>query len=460
MLILATIVSDECSTVHSIWLATIQSLLSHKDQSSTLGSRSRSSDTDAGDREMSILRRFLQTIAVLSFVALLPFLRKLNDHDMSRAGTGASRLEGVLSSTPTRSPFSRGLPVSRSGENLTSPVGSFSAEFHYGMRKPPGSNYTQIMVVPRLKIDDISWIREELPDIDTAVYVANDPTADFHPPRNKGHEVMVYLTYIIDHYSDLPDTIIFMHAHRWTHHNIELLGYDSAEMIRRLSNDYVAREGYVNMRCRWYPGCPEWLHPKDARETLAKQEGVVLSQCWHELFPSKPLPEALGQGCCAQFALSKNRVLSIPLSRFIFYRDWMLRTPLSDYVSGRIWEYLWQYLFTGESIYCPSEHACHCQGFGVCFGGATEYEEFRELGRSKEAYEKELEEMRQREAVIGDGKGREYNASDATFSDQDRYSNLTRHIEVLEKEMQTRKLHAIKQGDNRSSQIWVQREDF
>lgn len=207
---------------------------------------------------------------------------------------------------------------------------------------------------------------------------------------------MIYLTYIIDHYYNLPDIIIFMHAHRWTHHNIELLGHDSAEMVRRLNSDYVAYEGYVNMRCQWYPGCPEWLHPRDTREILAKQEQVVLAKSLYELFPSEPLPEVLGQACCAQFALSKERVLSIPLSRFIFYRDWVLRTPLSDYVSGRIWEYLWQLLFTRNSVHCPSEETCHCQGFGICSGGNTGNKEYKERYYAKGSNDTELEDLRKR----------------------------------------------------------------
>ncbi|MCJ1272461.1 hypothetical protein MMC21_000247 [Puttea exsequens] len=257
-----------------------------------------------------------------------------------------------------------------------------------------GSTYSRVVVIPRLKHDNISWIAEEISDVDVVTYVADDDTASLHPPRNKGHEVMIYLSYIIANYHDLPDVVIFMHSHRWTHHNNALLGHDAVQMIRRLSNDHVAREGYFNMRCQWHPGCPEWLHPGNTKETLDKQEEMVLSRCWEELFPSEPLPRALGQPCCAQFALSKERIRSIPRSRFIFYRDWILRTPLSDYVSGRIWEYSWQYIFTGQSVVCPAEHICYCDGFGLCFEGAAEYEEFERLGRLRSTLEEELEDLR------------------------------------------------------------------
>ena len=289
------------------------------------------------------------------------------------------------------------------------------------------------MVIPRLESDNISWISDELPDVDTVVYIANDALASLHPPKNKGHEVMIYLSYIINHYDALPDIIIFMHAHRWTHHNNPFLSYDAAEMVRRLNGDYVTREGYVNMRCHWSPGCPEWLHSGNIRESIQKQEELLLSRSWKELFPSDPLPTALGQACCAQFALSKERILSVPLSRFIFYRDWIMRTPLSDYISGRIWEYSWQYLFTGQSILCPAEHICYCGGFGVCFGGASEYREFEELHQRKKNFELEMNELADQRAQRNDTMAM-------------RYAYLNNSIASLEQETTLKKEDALKRG--------------
>ena len=60
----------------------------------------------------------------------------------------------------------------------------------------------------------MEWLEKEIPDQPTAIYVVDDPYAPLHPPKNKGHEVMVYLTYIIDHYDELADVTMFMHAHQ------------------------------------------------------------------------------------------------------------------------------------------------------------------------------------------------------------------------------------------------------
>ena len=399
---------------------------------------------------MSVLKKLLHLSGVAAFMVLISFLRKLDTHEepRRRPGDGVHRDKSVDTLFWSHS----GNKISDSNRDGLSyaKANIHNDQFHTGNPNPSSSTYTRAMIVPRMKNENISWIANELPDLDTVIYVANDPSAPLHPPKNKGHEVMIYLTYIIDHYDNLPDISIFMHAHRWTHHNNHLLGHDAVQMIRRLNGDYVTREGYVNMRCEWYPGCPEWLHPNNAKESLAKQEEEVLSRSWKELFPTSPLPEALGQACCAQFALSRERILSISLSQFIFYRDWVIRTPLSNYVSGRIWEYTWQFLFTGKSTVCPAEHICYCDGFGVCFGGDKEYKDFERLRQRKEGHEREVREFRARRGSVRDG-GEGYgksNASSVKDYDAASLTRLQKQIEKLEEEISARKKDALERGNN------------
>ena len=333
--------------------------------------------------------------------------------------------------------------------NGVSPHGSISATaFSGSVPKHPGAEYTRVIVVPRMKNEDISWMYEALPDLNVNIYIANDPMSPFHPPKNKGHEVMVYLTYIIDHYEQLPDVIIFMHSHRFTHHNNEILGYDATQMLRRLSSEYVIRQGYVNMRCNWSPGCPEWLNPYATREHMGKQEEAVLAESWHELFPHDPLPKTLAQACCAQFALSRKRILSSAKSRYVFYRDWIMRTPLSDYVSGRIWEYSWQFLFTGQSVYCPVEHICYCDGYGVCFGDQAGYNDFEKLRQAKQEYEEEFKDSKNHATTSGDIPRNTINSTTQKTLEVERLSRLSDYIEALDKELKARIEGAIEHGND------------
>lgn len=322
-------------------------------------------------------RRIVSLVGVVLFVLLVLSFRHLKDGERWRnipqvVGMGESVSDTKPSSEAQAPAFNFSTHQDRPTKFPYGPRPHFAA----GVAKPPGSSYSKMLVVPRIKDEDTTWIERELLDWESAVYVADDPSAPLHPPKNKGHEVMIYLTFIIDNYENLPDIMAFMHAHQTAWHNDDILDYDAAEMLRRLNPNRVAREGYMNMRCFWSPGCPDWMHPGTLEEDSAKQEESMLARSWSEIFPNDPIPEVLAQPCCAQFAVSRERILATPKSRYVFYRDWLLRTELSDYISGRVWEYLWHVVFTGENVFCPKQNVCYCDGFGLCFGGEAEMDAF------------------------------------------------------------------------------------
>ncbi|EMC94853.1 hypothetical protein BAUCODRAFT_149938 [Baudoinia panamericana UAMH 10762] len=287
-----------------------------------------------------------------------------------------------------------------------------SSPYPVGQTKPPGSNYTRCLVVARLKSESTAWIDEQLDDmlasglLSKAVYTVDDRSAPLHPPRNKGHEVMVYLSYIIDFYDDLADVNIFMHAHRYTWHNNELLNNDASLMVRHLSPERVTRDGYMNLRCHWDPGCPSWLHPGATEKNPEKGEETLVADAWAELFPFDPIPAVLSQPCCAQFAVSKERVLALPKQRYVGLRDWVLRTELSDYMSGRVFEYTWQFLFTAAPLHCPSMSACYCDGYGYCFGSPQAFDYWFEMRYLRESYKQELHIWRERADLIEEARQR------------------------------------------------------
>ena len=120
--------------------------------------------------------------------------------------------------------------------------------FQRGVLKAVGEPYTKAIVIPKTIEEDVSWIEENFggdENIKKAIYVVDDPAAELHPPKNKGHEVMVYLSYIIDHYNNLSDVNIFMHSHQFAWHNDDLLDNDAVQMIGRLSAQRIQREGYM-----------------------------------------------------------------------------------------------------------------------------------------------------------------------------------------------------------------------
>lgn len=78
---------------------------------------------------------------------------------------------------------------------------------------------TKALVVASVEADDTSWIHTHLPDWQVNRYVVNSESTQFQVPKNKGREAMVYLTYMIESYNNLPDIVVFMHSQRYQWHN-------------------------------------------------------------------------------------------------------------------------------------------------------------------------------------------------------------------------------------------------
>ncbi|KAI0149139.1 hypothetical protein BJ166DRAFT_57333 [Pestalotiopsis sp. NC0098] len=232
------------------------------------------------------------------------------------------------------------------------------------------TNYTSNVevVVASLKSEDTSWLSTHLPDWKTNIYVVDDRKASLTVPKNQGHESMVYLTYIIDHYDHLPNNIIFMHASRFAWHNDDP-DYDAIPTLRNLQLPYLQENGYVNLRCVWVIGCPAEIRPVEDeanRDDAHPMTKDIYKQAFDELLPDLPMPEVVGVSCCSQFAVTRETIQSRPQSDYVRYRQWLLETSLDDGRSGRVLEFSWHIIFGKEPVYCPSASDCYCKVFGLC----------------------------------------------------------------------------------------------
>ncbi|KAF1979937.1 hypothetical protein BU23DRAFT_366676, partial [Bimuria novae-zelandiae CBS 107.79] len=237
------------------------------------------------------------------------------------------------------------------------------------------------LVVSSTSSEHTEWIASSFPNTTTAIYVvdSNDPRGSFKTPMNKGNEAMVYLTYIIDHYGNLPDVAIFIHAHLQSKHTDDFLGNSMVETLQRLRIPKVRSDGYFNLRCNWKPGgCPQYLNLHNPTQSTldGSAEAQTLKNAWSELFPDvNDMPEWVGQPYGGQFAASRDTIRRTPLQSWVLWREWLVNTNLTDYQSGRVWEYTWQYVLAGEAIFCPSMDQCYCEGYGVCFGSSKAFED-------------------------------------------------------------------------------------
>ena len=175
---------------------------------------------------------------------------------------------------------------------------------------------------------------------------------------------MAYLTYIIEHYDCLPSTIAFLHAHRsgflmaW---HVDAPLHDNVAAMRMLQLDFVQRNGYVNLRCNWNPGCKS-AHRFNRHVTErvwwdffegTSTPPLNASASWQQQLPGLKYmrkPSQIGAACCAQFAVSRNQVLQRPREDYVKFRQWVIDTELSDASSGRVMEFLWHIIFGKEGV--------------------------------------------------------------------------------------------------------------
>ena len=163
---------------------------------------------------------------------------------------------------------------------------------------------------------------------------------------------MIYLSYIIDHYDDLPWAVIFMHGHLESWHQED----NAVRLLGGLNRIALARQGYISLRCDWYPSCPAEIRPikHDAvvwgPEADTKVTEAAIAGNWRLMFPGEKLPETIASPCCAQFAVTRQAIIKRPKEDYERLRKWLVDSLLEDNHSGRVMEKLWAYLFTGEAV--------------------------------------------------------------------------------------------------------------
>ena len=198
------------------------------------------------------------------------------------------------------------------------------------------------LVAASIRAEDTSWVVEAFPEWAMTIYVTDDPKSPFAIPGNRGHEVMVYLSYIIDHFDDLTPVTIFHHAIRYQWHTDDP-AFDGLRQLRRLKLDYVKEAGYANLRCAWEPGCPR-AYPVYADEQKRILDMGPTNEHWPKLYQyiyNETVPEIAGQGCCAEFAVADWQIRATGKEKFILARRWLVETYLIDDLSGRLMEYMW-----------------------------------------------------------------------------------------------------------------------
>lgn len=294
------------------------------------------------------------------------------------------------------------LDVSRPGSNVEAHVQV--KELPEFISSKPIQNVTKSaepkihLVVAATTKEDYSWaMRLNISGLTTIPYIADNPNSTYHPPRNKGHEAIMYLQYIYDYYDTLPEISVFSHATETAWH-IEGLLHNMTFILQNLDFEEVKRRDYLNLRVNWASYCPNWLHIKDRTPNVHKPEQGYMETAFKELFPDVPVPDTWSAPCCSQFAVTRKAIRSVPRQRYADWIQWLMDTKIEDAISGRLWEHFWSFVFLGKAIDCPIEWKAYCQNYGICFESQASLNERRVL-------EKRVSHLRDTIMRHTDGKG-------------------------------------------------------
>ncbi|KAK6500295.1 hypothetical protein TWF481_010639 [Arthrobotrys musiformis] len=242
--------------------------------------------------------------------------------------------------------------------------------------KPTGEKekHEKTIIMGKTWKEDATWVKEKLPAWRPIIYAVDSRTdKDYlHVLVNKGKESMPYLTYLIDFYDDLSDVNVFIHAHedgypRAWHNEPSSADYSAVQMINLLRLDNVREKGYVNLRCNPNPGCPAELHPQGATFDKGSIE-IGWKKLWGHMYGNDEYPESVGVACCAQFAVTREKIHERPKDYYEKLMDWLLTTDEED--AGRVFEYFWHMVFGMPAAHCGKNyHSCICETYDCTVGG-------------------------------------------------------------------------------------------
>jgi hypothetical protein len=232
----------------------------------------------------------------------------------------------------------------------------FNFNSHSNPAKPHDAHphLSKALIIASTTASNLTWLPSPKNSPWTQhIYVVDDPSASLTVPVNKGNEAMVYLTFIIDHYHDLPDVMFFHHDHSQAWHQL----FSSSFELGHLNPQTVINQKYVSPRC--LPDCENIIQLSGdvvpLHDLKSASRDIQISTILHEFLRDEegkrlPVPEKIAAPCCAQFAVSREAVLKRKRETWEGLRRWLIETEVGSRASGRVLEYTWHLWFGMDAV--------------------------------------------------------------------------------------------------------------
>jgi hypothetical protein len=181
--------------------------------------------------------------------------------------------------------------------------------------------------------ENIDWVKNI--KIPYEIYTHNTGNSFNFVVGNKANEATLYLKYILDNYNNLPEYNLFIHAHKKSTHQ----DYDIDFLINNINWNLAE---YFNINKRSYYCIMDNNNWKD-------QFNWVLAN-WNIFEKHLDIPKFLHFYSCAQFMVKKSLIIQNDIGFYLDMYNYLQETSLPNDISGRIFEYMWHYIFTKNVV--------------------------------------------------------------------------------------------------------------
>lgn len=203
----------------------------------------------------------------------------------------------------------------------------------------------QLVIVSSHYKEDIQWLKAT--DVPVVVCSKIDESALCRETRNKGREATAYLKFIVQNYDNLPNNVAFIHGHNdaW-HQNMK------GSLINVISNCAKYKQyGFISVN-------NNFIDDRNVTDNAIMQR---LHRDWDVTFRpylKRDPPEYVYHDCCAQFVVSRERILRHPKDAYETWYNYIMNDPndVSGYDLSVMFEYIWHIIFGEPDVITPVEH--------------------------------------------------------------------------------------------------------
>lgn len=192
--------------------------------------------------------------------------------------------------------------------------------------------------------ENYSWVQsiaDAHPGWSLIPLTRDEPNNPHNVEPNMGYEAGAWVRYIVRNWDNLPDRVMFVHAHPTSWHTI---GQDTAAVVHAVDTSLH----WANLNLFYYYKI-ECCGKEDEWYGNIKRlyDGARLQEF---LGPVQPFYASF---CCAQFMVSRALIHSRPkalwerLNTFIFSGDY---NGMSDKITAVAMEHIWAYLFLNTTV--------------------------------------------------------------------------------------------------------------